>query len=542
MDIINPLVDSGRLPAFSKIMREGASGKLDSTVLPITPPAWSSFMTGKNPGKHGVYGFFKSKTDSYETEFATGYSIRAKKLWEYFDKDKRIALIDIPLTFPPEEVNGYMISGMPVPSRESIFTFPPELHTELIREAGDYMIDIELRKLTSEHGIDALVHLYAYTEMRMKAIRYLINKKGPFDFTMVVFRGTDFIQHAAFKYLDRSYAEKHRDEVKKYGEIIFQFYEKMDSYLSEIMQLSGEDTTLIIMSDHGAGPLKKFFYINRWLGKEGFLALKRGVTVTRKGLDFRKKSVEGILKKTGLEFFNHFIPTFIRNIHLPYFIPYEKHPSGIVDWKKTKAYANLTWTDGLIKINLKGREPDGSVDEGDYEDVRDKLIERLLSLTDPDTGTDVFDAVYRREEIYQGPYLKEAPDIIALTKNIEYSYRVTLHGEEIFETPENPVPANHRMKGVFMIKGPDIINGVSLENTKIIDIAPVILYLTGHQIPGDMDGRLVTEAIKEETLKRNPPVTVDEETLQIKDDKEVDFNAEDRKQIEESLRNLGYMA
>ncbi|HDH00835.1 MAG TPA: hypothetical protein ENG80_03375, partial [Nitrospirae bacterium] len=121
-DIIKPMLKEGRLPTFQKLMNEGAWGELRSTTLPVTPPAWASFMTGKNPGKHGAFGFYSHKDGSYDTELATGLTIRAKKIWDYFDPSKKIGLIDIPLTFPPEKINGCMISGMPVPSEQSIFT------------------------------------------------------------------------------------------------------------------------------------------------------------------------------------------------------------------------------------------------------------------------------------------------------------------------------------------------------------------------------------------------------------------------------------
>lgn len=540
-DIIRPLVKAGKLPTFAELMRTGVWGNLTSTLLPVTPPAWSSFMTGKNPGKHGVYGFYASRNDSYETEFATSLSIRAPKIWDYLGKGRRVGLIDIPLTYPPQKIDGVMISGMPVPSEESIFTHPPELHTELIGEIGSYMIDKELRLLSRKNPTLALKHLYDYTEMRMRAFRYLYQTKGTFDFFMMVLRGTDFIEHAAFKYYDSDYTRRHPQETAKYGQMISQFYTRIDRYLAEIRGMMDSDTTLVIMSDHGMGPLKKLFYINRWLKQEGFLVLKKNASSKRKGWERRRKTIAEILNRQGLAGFSHFLPSRVRNRKISYWVPYEKHPSKLVDWTRTRAFANLIWTDGLIKINLKGREPGGSVDLADYDRVCAELITKMKALRDPETGANVLDAVYRRDEIYSGPYLNEAPDIIALTRNIEYAYRVSLHGDDLFETPLDPVPATHRLNGIFVIHGPGIKKGLQLPNLHIMDVAPTVLYLMGCPVPADMDGRVITEAIEEAVLEAHPLQFSQDTAEGAGTGASVEFSEQERLELEENLRSLGYM-
>lgn len=544
-DIVKPMVDDGRLPYFSKIMSDGVWGKLQSTILPITAPAWSSFMTGKNPGKHGVFGFFEAREDSYETNFVTGSSIKTEKVWDYFDKDKKIALIDIPLTYPPvENINGCMISGMPVPSQESIFTYPPELHTELVSEIGNYMIDNELSaKTRASKTLDSLRLLYDYTKMRIDAMHYLINKKGPFDFFMLVLRGTDFVQHAAFKYHDNEYTVKHDHEYKKYGQMICQFYEKIDKYLGEVLEIIGDDGTLFIMSDHGAGPLKRLFYINRWLKKEGYLSLNKNAKFIKTSFETRTKKVSDVFNKFGVPFMNNLIPGFIKTTRLPYILPVKKHPSVFVDWKNTKAFANLTWTDGLIKINLEGRQPDGSVTKEQYDAICDEVINKLKALVDPLTNEKVMDGVYKRQEIYHGPYLDTAPDIIAVTKNVEYSYRVDVFGDNIFETPEDPTPANHRMDGVFMSIGPNIKKGENISRRHIMDIAPTILYLMREKIPEDMDGEIIKSAVDNDFLEKNTPSYGNgAKKDNIVGYGEANIDDEGRREIEENLRNLGYLA
>jgi predicted AlkP superfamily phosphohydrolase/phosphomutase len=537
-DIIRPMVEEGRLPTFAKLMKEGVYGDLRSTILPVTPPAWASFMTGKNPGKHGAFGFYSYRDNSYETELATGLTIKAKKIWQYLDPSKKVGLIDIPLTFPPEKINGCMISGMPVPSEKCIFTYPPELHTEILSEIGDYMIDRDLMEATRSDTIDSLKRLYSYTEMRKNAAEYLIKNKGPFDFFMVVFRSTDFIQHAAFKYLDTEYTSVHPEETEKFGDVICQVYKKMDRYVEQLIKLSGEECTTVIMSDHGGGPLKRRFHLNRWLKKEGFLVLKNN---SPRGLRIRKKKISEILNRVSLNFINAFLPERLKSLRLPIPRPYRKHPIELVDWKRTKAYANLVWTDGVIRINLQQREPDGIVDESEYEKLKKDLIIKLKEITDPDNGQKVIESAFTREEVYAGPFVHKAPDILLLTRNMEYAFTATVQGEELFETPADPIPATHRMDGIFMISGPNIEKGKQLQTKSILDIAPTILYLMGNPVPEDMDGKVITDAIQNGYQDEHPIVYGKAEDTLGFSQETVEFSEEEKREIEVGLRGLGYM-
>lgn len=537
-DIIKPMVDAGRLPTFANLIASGTHGNLKSTVLPITPPAWSSFMTGKNPGKHGVFAFYTQSTETYGTQMATGLSIKAKKIWDYLDTE-RIGLIDIPMTFPPQEINGYMISGWPVPSEESIFTYPPGLHTEIIREVGSYMMDTTIiSSHTKMSPVETLRHLYQYTESRKDASLYLLKKKGPFDLFVVVFRGTDFLQHGAFKFLDEEYCKINPDLAKKFKDVLFQFYEKMDSIVADLIRFMGEDAVTILMSDHGAGPLKKKFYINRWLKQEGFLSLKGGTSL--RGISVGRAPLSHLIQRLGMSYLNIFIPSLLKRMRIPYPKPYIKHPATLINWSKTKAFANLTWPDEIIRINLKGREPEGIVSQRDYETVRSKIIERLTAVQDPETGEKIIDKAYRREEVYHGPYLEDAPDILVLTKNTSYVFSPALDDGVLFERPEDP-RAPHRMEGIFIIKGPDIKTGQIVSGLNITDIAPTVLYLMGKPIPDTLDGRVISEAFHEEFFRIHPQRYYKEESTGSLKETVQEFSEEEKKKIEEGLRALGYM-
>ena len=116
-DLIRPWLSKGKLPNIGRIIKDGVWGELESVIPPVSAPAWTSFMTGKNPGKHGIFGFKKEKQGTYEELFVNRKLIKSETLWKCLsDVGKKVIVINVPLTYPPEEINGYLMSGMDTPS------------------------------------------------------------------------------------------------------------------------------------------------------------------------------------------------------------------------------------------------------------------------------------------------------------------------------------------------------------------------------------------------------------------------------------------
>ena len=459
-DVIRPMIEQNRLPNIAGLIGSGVHGKLTSTIPPHSPVAWSSFVTGKNPGKHGVYYFLGDTLETYNRALVSSKSIRTEKLWQILSRNgKRVGIIDVPLTYPPDEVNGFMISGMLTPSEESIFTYPANLHTELIIKLGDYPLEERvLHEFKKGNALDALKQLYYLTNKRRDAAFYLMHKYD-WDFFMIVFRGTDLIQHVAFKFWDKNYCKQHELECTKFGEIIFQFYEKIDAIIGDILTQVRDKCTTIIMSDHGMRPVSKHFFINKWLIKEGFLRLKRFYLLA------------SIFK--------------IRNT-----------PS-LIDWSKTKAFSSWAGGEAMIRINLAGREPCGSVKPGrEYEQIREQIIDRLYQIKDPDTGNPIIEKVYKKEEIYSGPFLREAPDLQIVTNDMSYHPRGEFAAKQVLMTPQEATPGMHHIDGILIMNGPPIRKATQISGARIIDLAPTILYLLNLPIPDDVDGRVLFEALK----------------------------------------------
>jgi predicted AlkP superfamily phosphohydrolase/phosphomutase len=538
--VINPLIEEGRLPHFASLIAQGSSGILRSTILQHSPIAWTSFSTGKNPGKHGIFYFDAPVANSYTTQILNSTFIRAKTIWEILsDLGKKVGVIDVPITYPPRKVNGYMVSGIPIPSEESIFTFPAYLHTELIREFGEFPFE-DFITIPFYRGdiLSALKELYRFTDHRHRVAQYLM-KKMDWDFFMVVFRGTDLLQHASWRYGMEEYSGAHPKETEKFSEIMFQFYEKIDDIIGEIVDSAG-DAHIFIMSDHGFGPLKKNFFVNRWLIKEGFMKLKPFIRLRSRTVCKGSLNVGSLVKRFGLQ--NEHIPRRLANLKITIPMVRCRPYHDLVDWSKTLAYATWRGGDEIIKVNVKGREPLGCVEMGkEYEKVRDRISERLYALMDPDSGQQVIQKVYKKEEIYSGPFVKNAPDLLYETGDWSYHPMADFVGEEIVVTSEKSFPALHHPEGVLIMNGKHIKKGNRIQGASILDVAPTMFYLMGLPIPDDFDGKILLNGIAQDYLFNNPIVHQKDEDLSIDEKKDSSFTQEEQERIEEHLRSLGYM-
>ena len=487
-DLIKPFVALGRLPTIEKLMREGVYGDLISTIPPVTSPAWPSFMTGKNPGKHGVFDFV-GKGGGYDRTIKTAKDIKAKTLWRMLsDAGKTCIVINVPVTYPPEKIKGCIVSGILTPPG-ACYAYPFEVYEEL-KKMG-YTPGMEgIGKHTSP--TDLMHHLVEIASKRTRAVLYLMEKFNQWDFCMLVFSGTDVIQHNIWQ---------HRD-------IILQFYQKIDMFIKDLINKAGNKTNIILMSDHGFGPSRKFFHVNYFLHKLGLLEFKNGdgsgdyLTIR----DYRrskssfweimlkmgitKEKIYNLAKKTNLL---PFLQKISRKINIQ--IPKTKRA---IDWKKTKAFfSSSIGPSAAIEINMEGREPEGIVKKEEYHKIRELIIEELLKVRDPENGQNIVQDAFRREDIYHGPYVSEAPDIIFLTQNLEYIATDRIYGNNLVSEPVRKGRGTHRMNGIFIAYGPDIKDtGEDIGRARIIDLAPTILHMFNLEIPEDMDGKVLTNIFK----------------------------------------------
>lgn len=536
-DLITPWAEAGYLPILQKLMNEGAYGELESTIPPMTGPAWTSFATGTNPGQHRLYDWVARESDSYEFIPVTALDGKAPTIYSLLSEaGKRVCAFNVPMTYPPTPVNGVMISGMPAPSTKNVITYPEPLFGEIMEAVGDYILYPDPGRAYSDSGIDSfLERLYRCTELRIKTLDYLRQREN-WDFCMMVFNGTDTISHAMWKFMDENHPLHDPNKVAKYGTAIRDYYQLIDGHLGKIVDELDDDTTLIIMSDHGFGPFHQFIHVNNWLIKEGLMATRPGLIPTLKKnlfqLGFSPMNVYNTLMQFGLGALKREV---VRGqgqgLMKTLFLSFDD-----VDWSRTKAYSlgNV----GQIYVNVAGREPSGCVQRGEeYEQVRDTIIERLWQLRDPKTGEQVVEKIYRREEIYHGDYLDKAPDIVFIPTRMEYfgfgEYEFGSH--HIIEPMKRGISGTHRMNGVFLAYGAGIRPGTT-HNAHITDLAPTIHHLLHVPIPKHMSGRVLQEAL---TDQRQPTYqTTDWHTHTPNGDSMTD---EEMALVTERLRDLGYV-
>ena len=496
-DLIKPWAAEGYLPNLQRIIKNGAHGSLQSTVPPMTAPAWTSFATGCNPGKHRLYDWIAREKDSYRFTPVTALDGTEPTLYTLLSGyGRKVVALNVPMTYPPVPVKGVMVSGMPTPSTDVTFTYPENTYQEILDAVGDYILYPDPGEAYSDSGVDSfLERLYRTTELQMQAFAYLREREAP-DFAMMVLNGTDTISHAMWKFMDQDHPLHDPAKYEKYGNAIRDYYQYVDGLLAGIMNNLDDTTTLIIMSDHGFGPFHKFIHVNNWLIEQGLMKIKANLSSRFKQTTFKMgfspMNVYNTLMRFGFGKLKREVVRgqgqgLLKTLFLSF---------ADVDWSQTTAYSlgNV----GQIYLNVIGREPSGCIQPGsEYEQVRQEIIAQLKELHDPETGEKVVESVYCREEIYHGDQLAFAPDIVFIPTRLEYfgfgEYEFGSH--KIIEAMKRGISGTHRMNGIFMAYGRQIRPGVTVENATLFDLAPTIMHLMSAPIAEQMDGRVLIEAI-----------------------------------------------
>ncbi len=417
-DLMQPWIEAGKLPTFKRLCSEGAYGPLTSTIPPVTAPAWTSFMTGKNPGKHGLFHFIEPLPDSYELRYTNARSRGAKTIWQLLNEaGHSVGVVNVPMTYPPEPVHGYMISGLDVPQASPAMTYPHELYQELETQLGQVSPQIRyLGYLQSDKRFDALLRsLDSMSDHYHRMTQYLM-RRSPVDVMMVVFTATDTVQHFFWQFMDPCHPQYDPSRAGRYGTAILKTYQKMDEIIAQLTTDLPDETTVILMSDHGAAPTSgRALSLHRHLADIGFLHLHEAARPWYRAQALRHaaiKKLDGIVKGSLPPQHKARLARLFPRLRATW----ESHAIGLsrIDWKRTKAYGYevLTFPSG-IWLNVKGQRPQGIVNPGtEYDQVRQDLIETLYTLQDPVTGQQLIPRIYRKEEIYHGRYLDRAPDLI----------------------------------------------------------------------------------------------------------------------------------
>jgi predicted AlkP superfamily phosphohydrolase/phosphomutase len=529
--VLDPLMKKGYLPNLSSLIENGVHGVLQSTMPPFSAQAWASFMTGKNPGKHGLFDFRAPVSVNPIRPLTNSTFIRSRTIWKLLsDAGKRIGVINVPMTYPPEEVNGFMIGGIMTSGIRDKCFYPADLNKKITDAVGDYRPEPDWDAYRETKGKDAdhdailkLVNEVISISQKRGDAALFLSQEFDWDFFMMVFTTVDRLQHFAWKYLDPEHRQYNPEVAKKYAEPLVNYYSILDRIMGDLIRSAGEDVHVIILSDHGFGPQYKKFFINKWMVEQGLLSL---VETKRKWRSYlRKFDVAGIRK---------IIPSRLsRRVRTSFTV------FNCIDWPHTRAYAGTSSEQGIF-INLKGREPFGTVSPGgEYQAVVGEVCEKLDKLVDPDTGEKVVSKIFLRDELYQGPYVEFAPDIIFELRGMSYLTQENIGRRQLFESSGFET-GSHRRDGILIMKGPHFKERLRCEDASILDLTPTILHCLGLPIDDDMDGKVLRECFKEGFFKNHPVQMKKSDPHAGDSDKKEIYSDSETEEIESMLKGLGY--
>jgi len=461
-ELLDPWLSAGKLPHLQHLIKHGAKGILRSCLPPTTSPNWKCYATGKNPGKLGIFWWENIDFPNRRIYIPTA-RVHAREIWDYISEGGRKAgVINVPLTYPPKKINGFVIAGGP-DAPEKNFTYPRELEARLRREFG-YMVHPTVRSdwWQSEKAIEEGL---ALIEKRFSVAKVLAQEYE-----------LDFL-HLTIFYINSLHHDLWDDDR------VLRAWQVIDRNIGAFLQ-EFKESNFLIMSDHGSNEIHQVFYINTWLEMQGYLKTSGSLWLPRLlyRLGLHEKNLFRVAQKLHLNrIVTKIVPKKIRN-NIPSAIGTVEleHKADKVIWGKSKALAS---GQGPLYLAL-----------GEAE-LREDLMQKLENLTNPHTEEKIARHVYRREEVYQGEFLSEAPDII-IDQYPHTHIRGSIGKKNIFEEPQRWRGEN-TTEGIFIAGGPDFKEGIELSNVSILDLAPTILHQMGIPVPSDMDGRVLSEILKE---------------------------------------------
>lgn len=505
--LLNRLESEGKMPGFEDLRGDGLYSQLDSTVIPISAMAWSSFLTGVNPGKHGVYDFIsRSEPDSTEFDLTTSNTRQAPAMWDYLNAvDKRVGVVGMPVTYPVDEFDGFAVSGYPTPHREQSF-WPPELEETSPVDPGEIHAKVHFDGTNRDDFIEDQFRQFDAIE---RFHNHALDAKE-WDLLVTVFKQTDDIAHVAW------------DDPE-----LHEIYQEADRVLRETRQrleAMDEEYLLIVLSDHGFGPVDKTLFLNNVLRDLGFLKLKSGIGT----------KMRDTLSKAGLNMLNAYRVASFLGLG-------ERLMSVGFDDESPKAKLLYGLRSALL-LGSHDIDTDRSAcfSRGNYgqifvedDDRTDTLVEGLLDYTV--NGEHIIADVHRASEHFDGDAIDLAPDLMIETPDYRY---LTARG---FALATNRVltdhiigrDAEHKQKGVFFATGSDIDSGATPSEPSLEDVLPTLMHAMTEDIPTYLDGDVleIFEEASEPTFR-----AFDLEFGRRGDD----ITDEEREELRSQLESLGY--
>ncbi len=517
--VLDPLIDRGLMPTLKRLCESGVRAGLRSTANPLTPLAWTSLLTGRSPGHHGIFDFVRVEQLSYHPHFrlATSSDIRCPTIYSLIgERGLRSISLNFPVMFPPRPINGFLIPGF-VPHRH----LNRAMHPRDLYDRLGAVPDVSLKELPVDFEDERRSVQVLAPERHEEWIRFHIRRERqwsnvlrhlmrtePWDLASVVFDGVDKLQHACWRFIDdRLFASFGASPwARVVRELCLDYFRQLDDLIAGALELAGPDARVFLASDHGFGPSDEIFYVNSWLARQGHLAWKEDAPV----------APEGYINTEGM-----------------------KAAAFLFDWSRTRAY---TLTPGSNGIYLRsGGGPDAPpLGEAERASLARRIAEALLQVTNPATGERGVRRVMTRDEAFPGPHAHLAADLTLVLR--DYGFVSVTRSEEIVKTRRD-VAGVHNPRGIFVAAGPGIRRGAAVGDLSILDVTPALLHSLGEPVPQEFEGRLPVEIFETAHAARAAaPLTA--RRIHAPDDLPAELAAMDvegEATVMERLRALGYL-
>jgi predicted AlkP superfamily phosphohydrolase/phosphomutase len=501
------------MPFLKSFMENGCRAKLRSTPNPLTPPAWVSIMTGRMPGSHGVYDFIRAEEKDGDVYFTLSDSrdILTETIWSMASRqDRTVVALNFPITAPPRPIAGSLVPGFVPWKHLRRNTTPPELYDRLKaipdfdpkELAWDFDREKQSLEIMTQEDMENWVRYHIPRDEQWFRIAETLLREDSPDLMAVLFDGVDKLQHQVWKFVDPALVPTNPNNwEKRIRELCLEYFRKLDTYIEKLVELAGQNAQIFMASDHGFTATTEVVRINTFLHEKGYLAWKE------------TDDSEVMKRREATAFAN-------------------------LDWENTLAYCRTPSSNG-ITIRIAQNPGDAGVKPEDYEAFREKLIDDLESFKDPNTGERIIQTIYKREDVYSGAAMHEAPDLTLVLRDYGFvSIRNILPSVEPREMPAG----THHPDGVFLAGGYGINSGYKGDLQKIVDVTATLIYSLGLAVPKDQEGCVAKSFFTEDYLLSNPVIWGELASVEKnKDDQSEDISEEEKEQIMAQLQMLGYM-
>jgi predicted AlkP superfamily phosphohydrolase/phosphomutase len=471
--ILHPMMERGLLPNFQKLCDDGVEGILKSTIPPLTPPAWMSISTGLSPAKHGVYDFWQYEQAEQDPQARVmTHRQGGKAIWnELSDWGKRVVVANVPLTYPAEPVNGIMLSGYMAPDMKANVTYPADFKGELLQAVPDYQIDLD-PAMDKEQVGDVLTETLRMTRTRIAMLRLLLHK--PWDFFFIVFTGADRIQHTCW------------EKITLFHPQAVAYYQMLDEALGMVLEALHAQDMLMVVSDHGFQGIRRQFYAQEYLHRQGLLQVRDSDAYRRAVL---RNTLAGVVRKQVWGMGLQGVPTSLRRqLHGRGFRSVSKEQGTIrlpdLDWANTHAWLQSATGDlaGYADIFLD----DSLTGEQTHE-----LATALKAIHDPETGQQLVAEAYGEDAFGAGPFAPAERHLVLIAgENI--MLKAELGHRNLWDTC-TPIGIHHP-EGVLYLYGAGVKSGVSIAPAHVYDVVPTILSCMDLPLSKELDGRVIVDA------------------------------------------------